>query len=124
MNLGTITGPQAKLIREVCDWELKSLDRILSGEVDSEEAEQLLEQFGIQPEELYDTFIAMRKKFIAIKADPERIRTLDKIEVSLFKHILYTVQPHYKDKSPNALSNLWDKLEYLGNFSVSPINYN
>ena len=48
---------------------------------------------------------------------PIKIDSMDKFELSIFKHLLSRVENQYKDTYPQAISNLWHRLFILSDFS-------
>lgn len=110
-----LTDAQRIIVRKICSIQFESLNDILLqtdlGEDDTgEKYEDILREFGCSrkdfDEELIDTIV----KFKEIHKDPERVYTLEELDLIVFKHILYNFRHKWEDQYPKALNNLWNKL--------------
>lgn len=110
-----LTPAQTRLIKEICYLQLSSLRRIYNDETRTPlDLTLLLIEYEVTPEEFKASIELTMDKFKALVLKPDNIHRLDKAELSVFRHILATVEDKYKDRYPKAIANLWNRLFIIG----------
>jgi len=113
-----LSPAQEKIVKDICFLQLDSLRRIYSDESHTEnDIIMLLIENDISKED-WDNQLAVRMERVkATGRLPIKIDSMDKFELSIFKHLLSRVEDQYKDTYPQAISNLWQRLFILSDFS-------
>ena len=118
MLFDKLTPAQEKIVRDICYLQLDSLRRIYNDEHHTEnDIIMLLIENDISKED-WDNQLAVRMERVkATGRLPIKVDSMDKFELSIFKHLLSRVEDQYKDTYPQAISNLWQRLFILSDFS-------
>jgi len=113
-----LSPAQEKIVKDICFLQLDSLRRIYSDESHTEnDIIMLLIENDISKED-WDNQLSVRMERVkATGRLPIKIDSMDKFELSIFKHLLSRVENQYKDTYPQAISNLWQRLFILSDFS-------
>lgn len=117
---GNFTKAQNKIIRVLCIYQIESLERILNDESHTGETLEIhLLRNNIDPDTEFDMELFQNSitdsidKLNQVINDPEDLRILDTDELSAMRHTLAQLEDCYKEKYPNAISNLWQRFFYL-----------
>ena len=118
INSIEFTPPQQRIIRDVCLTHLASLERVYNKD-SSVDVELVLAQHEVDPIDFKVSLSSTMERLNEVHSNPSILCTLEVEDISIFRHILFNVEDDYKDKYPNALSGLWQKLFLLEKFKVS-----
>lgn len=110
-----ITKPQAKLIKKVCDIQFESLEQIIAAPELDEETSELMGIFNVSRKEFDESIVTIYNRFIRLKENPENLGELDYETLLVFIFILKHVSEEYRDRYPNAIENLTNKVFLLLN---------
>jgi len=126
MLFDKLTPAQEKIVRDICYLQLDSLRRIYTDEHCTEnDLIMLLIENEISKEDWDNQLELKMERVKATGRFPIKIDSMDKYELSIFKHLLSKVEDKYKGTYPQAVSNLWQRLFILGDFSeLQLINLN
>ena len=109
------TDPQVTLIRAICVHQMDSLKRIINNNMACDDID--LTMYLIENEVDRDEFQRSLYKGIArfetIHKEPDDLRLLDQGEISMFKHLLANIESNWVGKYPNAVRNLWSRLNII-----------
>ena len=111
----TFTPTQIIIIQELCSIEFATLERLLDkpdlGEMsDDLSYEEILAMHGCTRKDFDKELIDTYSKFQRLHDEPERLLELGHFEMIIFIQILHLLEDQWKDKYPNALLNLWNKI--------------
>lgn len=114
IELNQYSAPQAIIIRKICQVQINSLSRLINN---NDHCEQDVVMYLIQNEVSHDEFIKELEytlsRFSEVMQNPDDISILDNDDLSTFRHLLAHLSERYKEKFPNAITNLWDRLFLL-----------
>lgn len=109
------TDPQITLIRAICVYQMDSLNRIINNNMACDDID--LTMYLIENEVGKDEFQKSLYKGIArfetIYKEPDDLRLLDQEEISMFKHLLANIENNWLSRYPNAVRNLWSRLNII-----------
>lgn len=115
------TKAQAKIIREICSYQLLSLKRLYNGEDHSDEdIIMYLIKNEVSQVEFRESLEKSIECFEQVHNDPADLRILDDEDISMFRHLLTNLEDEYKDEYPNAIKNLWSRLFILEDKKKNP----
>jgi hypothetical protein len=109
---------QRKIIREICETQIASLKR-LHDQDSGVDVELILAQYGADKEDYKEQLSSVITKFQEVFNNPERITLLDDSQISIFRHILNTLEDNFLEWYPNAVKNLWKKLFDIEDFKLN-----
>jgi len=113
-----LTPAQERIIKNICYVQLESFRRIYDNNHRSnDDLIMLLIENEISRDDWNNQLELSMERMKTTGRLPKRINSMNKYELSRFKHILSTLEDEYIDKYPNAVSNLWRKLFLLTDFS-------
>jgi len=119
------THVQRLLIRNICTEQLESLNRLLNNESLADiDVDAYLHEWDITKEEFEEQLIKNIRKFKKVAKDPDDLRVLHEGDLSIFRHILFHVEDRYKEKYPNAVSNLWRRLFLIEHVMETQFDFN
>ncbi|MAO08073.1 MAG: hypothetical protein CL596_05105 [Alteromonas sp.] len=114
-----LSPAQKQIIVDISRIQLSSLRRIYNNEhLTDDDLVMLFIYNDITKEDFIaelDIKIAKINNFIK---DPDSIQKMDKYELSIYKHILFQIEDNYKDRYPQALSSIWERLFILTDFKI------
>lgn len=110
------TPAQETIIKEVCDIRIKSLMRIYEAKPD-EDIELILANFGLTKRDFDEECYQVTHNMEELMENPKKFFHLNKYDMCIFRHILYNFEPHWKDRYPVALGNLWNKIWQYDNIN-------
>jgi len=118
MLFDKLTPAQEKIVRDICYLQLDSLRRVYNDEHHTEnDIIMLLIENDISKEDWNNQLELRMDRVKATGKLPMKIDSLDKFDLSVFKHILSTLEDKYNKTYPRAVSNLWQRLFILTDFS-------
>lgn len=106
----TFTKPQHEIIKDVCDLQIQSFLRMTHKELGSE--------WGIAQIQIDATIAQLMMQFDKLKDNPDKLLELDRVNISLVKHILTNYEERYIH-IPEDTRNLWKKLFIYDNVITS-----
>jgi len=113
-----LTPAQERIIKNICYVQLESFRRIYDNNHRSDDdLIMLLIENEISQDDWNNQLELSMERMKNTGRLPKNINSMNKYELSRFKHILSTVEDDYKKEYPNAVSNLWRKLFLLTDFS-------
>jgi hypothetical protein len=109
------TEAQRIIIREICSLEFESLESIIEtptlGEYeDGFSIEEMLEQHGCNRNDFNESLLDCYNQYQKLYDDPDSLFSLKRYEMLIFIQLLHLLENNWKDKYPNALLNLWNKI--------------
>jgi FPC/CPF motif-containing protein YcgG len=109
------TEAQRIIIREICSMEFTSLESILErpllGEYDEDfTVEEILAQYGCTRKDFDESLLDCYHQFQVLHDTPEGLFELKRYEMLIFIQLLHLLENNWKEKYPNALINLWNKI--------------
>lgn len=109
-----LTPAQEKIVKEICYIQLSSLRRIYNNNSYSDvDITMLLIKEEISKEDFINRLEIRMEKMKSLGKQPSKINSLDDDDLSIFRHILANIEDKYKDRFPNAIANLWNRLFIL-----------
>lgn len=100
---------QHSIIRDICDIQIQSLLRLAS----DPDVPNTLRAIGVDVEDSQINYeiVKMMMDFDNLKLQPNKVLTLDNINISIIKHILLNEEQRYsRGEFPKYRANLWRKL--------------
>ena len=136
INTQNITKPQSNIVKAICIHQMDSLTRLISDyPLDDTDLTLYFILIGNSssltlylaknnlPRELFiEDLEEQMEKFEELYNNPDDLRFLDKTDISNFKHWLANLEKKYKKKYPNAVSNLWSRLNLITNIQDKKLN--
>ena len=117
MIIEKLTGAQKRVIKDVCQLEIRALNSLLNEGL-SKDVHLLLSQHeGATEDEFFDILHNQRLRFGNVLKDPSLLFKLKDEDLSIFRHILFNLE-EIEDKPdncitvkyPHAIKNIWRKL--------------
>ena len=114
------TPRQEEIIKEICYQQLISLERIFNNQHHgSTDIVMMLIENEIDEDHFKEMIMGQINKFKQLKENPDSLSKMDDTSLSQFRHILSNIENQYKEKYPNAISNLWNRLFIIEEFKNS-----
>jgi hypothetical protein len=106
---------QQNIIREICSMEFTTLEDLIQipslGNLNEEFSyESILAMHGCTRSDFDEELIDTYHKFQILHDNPDTLFELGKYDIWIFIQILHLMEDEFKDKYPNALINLWNKI--------------
>lgn len=121
--LGDITEAQQIILKEICFKQLSSLRRLYNeSPASNKKLAKMLEKDDCTPFEFKQQLLKDIKLFRSVGSDPTKIVKLENSEFKIMKHILNVIESKYMDTYPNAVRNLWSRLNIVNNFKTFNAN--
>ena len=109
--------PQQLIIKEICLTQIQSLTRVYEEDTE-DDITLILAQYGVDKVDFKISLSSTIKQFEQVYNNPNILSSLDILDISIFRHILFHVEDNYMEKYPNAVSNLWKKLFILEKYQT------
>lgn len=123
INTQNITKPQSKIVKAICIHQMDSLTRLINDNpLDETDLTLYLAKNNVPRELFIEDLEEQVEKFEELYNNPDDLRFLDKTDISNFKHWLANLEKKYKKKYPNAVSNLWSRLNLITNIQNKKLN--
>lgn len=123
--LGELSPAQELLVKEICFKQLSSLRRLYNNKSNSPLViANELEKNEVSKEEFLHQLELRMEKVKKISVSPCEINSLENFDLSVFKHILSTLEEKYQERYPQAIANLWNRLFIIEDFGKFDFNIN
>jgi len=121
-----LTEAQHFIVKEVCSIQYESLIRILikaelGSDDEGEEYSDIFEELDFTRQEFDDKLIETISNFGLVKKSPEKLFSLEELDIMVFRQILHLYDRKWKNRYPKALANLWNKL-FIHSMAISNQN--